>query len=107
VAIFGPPRNQITGAEISQQVLGNPNFGDAYQDEINAYTNGGKLLAYLDNGVVLLIGLGNDRVGEPKQYGKIVRAWLYSRQGDNLVAEVMELQGGRLQYSKKATPYSG
>lgn len=107
VAIFGPPRDQITGAEISQQVLGDPNFGDAYQDEINAYTNGGKLLAYLDNGAVLLIGLGNDRAGEPRQYGKILRAWLYSRQGDNLVAEVMELQGGRLQYSKKSTPYSG
>lgn len=103
IALFGPPRPEITGGEIATAILGDATFAAAYEDEVNAYRSGGGLYAYVEQGAVLLVGIAGESDPRP---GTVWRAWLCVRSGDKLVYDVLTLKGARLAHESKSTPYS-
>src|SRR4051794_40424136 len=50
VALFGMPRTAVTGAEVARSLLGDPQWGIAYESEVAPNDNPVDLLAYLEDG---------------------------------------------------------
>jgi hypothetical protein len=106
VAIFGQPRTSVTGAEVAQALLGNPNLGVVYESEVNPGKNPVDMLAYLEEGRVLVVGVTRGKLAEGD--ARVVKAWMATRNGDTgtgtLTYETLLGDGGPLRYSKQTVP---
>ncbi|MCE9563723.1 MAG: hypothetical protein K8U57_16905 [Planctomycetes bacterium] len=108
VALFGPPRTAVTGVEIAEKLLGNPAWGAAYESEVAVGGAPVDLLAYLEDGRVLVIGVDRNKASGGSPHAGVVRAWMATRTGDpqtgTLTYETLLGDGGRLRYSQKTVP---
>lgn len=106
VAIFGRPRTSVTGAEVAQALFGDPNWGIAYESEVNPGKNPVDMLAYLEEGRVLVVGVTRGELAEGD--ARVVKAWMATRKGDTstgtITYETLLGDGGPLRYSKKTVP---